>query len=208
MAEMPEVDFYAASRPKDLPGTIARNAQKRQTGRLQRNIRNSVVISNFSINNILMAPPQLISGTHEISYWNATSLTPGPTWPSYESFRKTGSTALQAIPVNGVGTLRTKHGVYRILNDSDFQRIIGVASEVNRVQKGLRIILQAARVVAKHPDNETVALLVSSAKLIAESPELPVCNRHDALQSASDGIETVSSEDADFELSDIPQLKW
>jgi hypothetical protein len=156
-----------------------------------------------------MALLQTITGTNEISDWNSTTgLTPGPTWQSYESFRKTGSTALQTIPVNGIGTLRTKHGVYRILNDSDFQRIIGIASEVNRLQKGLRIILQAAKVVAKHPDDDTVALLISSAKMISESPELPVCDGHESLHSAPDGGESESLEGADFELSDIPQLKW
>lgn len=61
------------------------------------------------------------------------SLEQGPSWSSFEQFRAQGGATLREIGPGVVGTLATKQGQFRILNESDFQRLYGLAHEIHRL---------------------------------------------------------------------------
>lgn len=136
------------------------------------------------------------------------SLVPGPVWGSFEQFRKGGSTSLEEIPEHGVGTLVGKGVTYRILREADFQNLLGLAADVHRLQQGLKIIIQAAKVVAKHPDDEHVQLLLHSAALFAGSPILPTGDGHDAFELTQEEVEVQASDDFSLENAEIPRPRF
>jgi hypothetical protein len=138
----------------------------------------------------------------------ALSLVPGPVWVSFEQFRKGGSTSLEEIPEHGVGTLVGKGVTYRILREADFQNLLGVAADVHRLQQGLKIIIQAAKVVAKHPDDEHVQLLLHSAALFAGFPILPTREGHDAFELTQEEVEAQASDDFNLENAKIPRPRF
>jgi hypothetical protein len=139
---------------------------------------------------------------------SALSLVPGPVWGSFEQFRKGGSTSLEEIPEHGVGTLVGKGVTYRILRETDFQNLLGLAADVHRVQQGLKIIIQAAKVVAKHPDDEHVQLLLHSAALFAGFPILPTREGHDAFELTQEEVEAQASDDFNLENAEIPRPRF
>ena len=96
-------------------------------------------------------------------------LKPGPAWLSFEQFRIGGAAALSEIAPSQVGTLSSKTGVFRVVRDDDFQRLLGLATEVHRLRSGVRVVMRAARVVLKHNDRESIELLVESAASLADS---------------------------------------
>ena len=134
------------------------------------------------------------------------ALVPGPTWTSFEQFRRGGSGALDEIPPHGVGTLRGKSGTFRVIREEDFQRLLGLATDIHRLQKGLRFVIQAAKIVAKHPDQEHVQLLIQSASMVAGIPVLPVRDGHEAFQLTPEEEAEQSSDDFDLETAQIPRL--
>jgi hypothetical protein len=139
---------------------------------------------------------------------SALALVPGPTWSSFEKFRKGGNTTLEEIPEHGVGTLVGKGVTYRVLRDADFQHLVGLAADVRRLQQGLNVIIQAARVVAKHPDQEHVELLIHSVALFAGSPVLPTRDGHDAFQLTQEEIEAQASDGFTLENAAIPRPRF
>src|SRR5580698_1629218 len=124
--------------------------------------------------------------TNEVANAFSVGLPPtliaGPVWTSFEQFRKGGVPALEGIPRHGVATVQTKAGTFRIIRDADFQRLVGLAADVYRLQAGLTLVVKAARVALKHTDQEHVELFLSSASLIAQSPELPQRVGHESFQ--------------------------
>lgn len=134
-----------------------------------------------------------------------SSLVPGPRWSSFEQFRKGGETSLDEIPEHGVATLVAKRGSYRVLRDSDFQTLVGHAADVRRLQQGLSLVIKAARVVAKHNDEEHRQLLLESVSMIAGSPVLPTRNGHDGFQLTEEELESSTEDDFDFEHAVIPR---
>ena len=134
------------------------------------------------------------------------ALVPGPTWTSFEQFRRGGGGALEEIPRHGVGTLRGKTGTFRVIREEDFQRLIGLATDIHRLQKGLSVVIQAAKVVAKHPDREHVQLLIQSASMVAGSPVLPVRDGHETFQLTAKEEADPSSDVFDLEKAEIPRL--
>jgi hypothetical protein len=139
---------------------------------------------------------------------SALALVPGPTWSSFEKFRKGGNTTLEEIPEHGVGTLVGKGVTYRVLRDADFQHLVGLATDVRRLQQGLNVIIQAAKVVAKHPDQEHVELLIHSAALFAGSPVLPTRDGHDAFQLTQEEIDSQASDGFNLENAAIPRPRF
>jgi len=105
-------------------------------------------------------------------------LVPGPQWPSFEKFRLAGGTGLDSIKPGTVATLWNKSRQFRILRDEDFQRLVGIASEVHRLKTGVTIVLQAARLVARHKDEESVNLLIDYASTLGASMVLPERDGH------------------------------
>ena len=95
------------------------------------------------------------------------SLTPSTSWNSFEQFRTAGANTLATITEGTVGTLQTKTGQYRILNENDFQQLVGLATDVERLQQGLSVVMRAVRVVENHPeDADTLALLVETVSML------------------------------------------
>ncbi len=129
-------------------------------------------------------------------------LTPGPFWGSFENFRTSGSTALGSIEPGCVGTLSSKSGVFRILRDDDFQRLIGLAAEVHRIKVGVTFIVNAAKIVQMHRDEESIRLLVQSVSLLGESPVLPEHDGHERFEITP---EEAAENSEDLDLTAIPR---
>lgn len=136
------------------------------------------------------------------------SLVPGPVWRSFEQFRKGGTTALEEIPEHGVATLLGKGATYRILHEADFQHLVGLAADIRRLQQGLNVVIKAAQIVAKHPDQEHVQLLLHSAALFAGSPVLPTREGHDAFELTTEDLESQTSDDFDLNSAEIPRPRF
>jgi hypothetical protein len=132
----------------------------------------------------------------------------GPSWTSFEEFRKQGSSALESIQPRTAATMMTKAGVYRVMRDEDFQYLVGLASEIHRVQSGMKFVYQAAKVARSHPDSEHLELLMQSLSLIGQSPELPQRAKHDSFELTPEEVAAESSDDLDLSNTEIPRPKW
>jgi hypothetical protein len=95
------------------------------------------------------------------------------TWSSFEQFRKEGSKALESIKEGIVGTLFSKSGQYRIMREKDFQKLYGLARDVERLRGGLQLVTVAIRAVQKHPDAETIKVLEEAIAQLGNLPALP-----------------------------------
>jgi hypothetical protein len=113
---------------------------------------------------------------------NKAGLVPGPHWTSFEKFRVQGSSALTQIKPGAVGILTSQGRQFRILDESDFQRLIGLAGEIDRVRQGLRVVHAAIQTVEEHPGQSSISTLVEAALLLGDTPILPVRQRFAALQ--------------------------
>jgi len=90
------------------------------------------------------------------------------------------------------------------LRDDDFQRLVGLASEVHRLKSGVTFIMQAARVVAKHKDEESINLLVEYASMLGASRVLPERDGHGQFELTPEDL--VNSSDAgEIDLDKIPR---
>jgi hypothetical protein len=117
---------------------------------------------------------------------------PGPHWSSFEKFRTEGVKSLESIKEGTVAVLVTKTGQYRIIEEHDFQKILGLARDVARLRSGLKLVLQSARVVQKHPDDsDTIELLVEAVTMLGSLPELPTQDHFEPLvpESANEDTE-------------------
>ena len=112
---------------------------------------------------------------------DSTNLQGGPSWPSFEKFRTEGAKALESLKDGKVATLHTKTGQYRILEEGDFQKLLGLARDVERLRGGLRVVAQAVRVVQKHRDEDTLKLLADAVTMMGSLPELPTRDGLDPL---------------------------
>jgi hypothetical protein len=104
-----------------------------------------------------------------------------------------------------VATLVGKQGMFRILRDDDFQRLLGLASEVHRVRGGVRVVVQAARVVAKHKDQDSVELLIRTVSMLGESPVLPEREGHEGFALTEKEIAENAGDDFDVTTANIPR---
>ena len=149
---------------------------------------------------------QPLSPDITISSWAPTNLSPGPYWTSFEQFRTSGVSALESIKPSQVATLSGKSGVYRILRDTDFQRLVGLASDVHRIKGGITVVMQAAKVFAKHKDQESVELLIKSVSMLTESNILPEKQGHDAFEITPEEVAN-NGEDLNLTAASIPRPK-
>ena len=111
------------------------------------------------------------------------SLSTGPTWTSFERLRIAGSKAPLTIKANTTGCLVTKTSQYRILHEADFQRLLGLASEVERVTSGLRAVALAVELVKQHCDEANLEQLSTALSALTEDLALPTRAGHDALET-------------------------
>ncbi len=156
----------------------------------------------------MYAPPierSLSSGsTVGFGNWSPSGLVPGPQWSSFEPFRVAGNAGLESIKAGAVATLWSKAGQFRILRDEDFQRLLGLASEVHRLRSGVTIVIQAARVVAKHKDTESIEMLVRCVSMLGESRVLAERDGHGKFELTSEDLAS-SSDARDIDLDSIPR---
>lgn len=110
------------------------------------------------------------------------SLSQGPFWPSFEQFRTQGNGALQSVTPGQVGTLVTKGGQYRILAESDFQSLYGLARDVERLRNGLRVVIATARAAQLHPGEATMEALTEAVMILGDLPVLPTRSQFEALK--------------------------
>ena len=148
----------------------------------------------------------MVSSTTSVSNW-FPQLVPGPEWRSFEQLRTSGPTALDGINLGQVATLRTKVHTFRIVRDEDFQKLIGLASCVHRIKQGVTVVLKAARVTAKHRDQESVDLLIQSALMLNESNVLPERDGHDTLHITPEEADEYGNDDFDVATAQIPRPK-
>ena len=152
-----------------------------------------------------MAPT--LSSTMSVSTWSS-NLAPGPEWRSFEQFRREGCTAIEGIAAGSVGTLRVKSSTFRILRDQDFQKLVGLATEINRLKSGLTIVMSVAKIVAKYPnDPDSVQALCHSVSLLNESSLLPQRDGHDSFRITPEEAKEFGSEDLDLSTLEIPRPK-
>lgn len=132
---------------------------------------------------------------------DSTNLQNGPSWSSFEKFRTEGAKALESLKDGKVGTLQTKTGQYRILEERDFQKLLGLARDVERLRGGLRVVVQAVRVVQKHRDDDTLKLLADAVTMMGSLPELPTRDNFDPL--LPEGIEVEPDDEVDLDPAEI-----
>ena len=120
------------------------------------------------------------------------ALQPGPEWASFEQFRVAGSPGLDTIRPGQVARLLTKSGIFRVLHEDDFQSLVGLASEVERLKGGLTTLVHAVKVLREHPTSPSaVELLLHVVTQHASAPVLPARQGHEPaiLDEAASGIE-------------------
>lgn len=120
---------------------------------------------------------------------DSTNLQNDRVFPSFEKFRTEGAKALESVKDGKIATLQTKTGQYRILEERDFQKLLGLARDVERLRGGLRVLLRTARVLQKHPDAESIDLLLETVTMLGNLPELPTREHFEPLQPESDEID-------------------
>jgi hypothetical protein len=136
--------------------------------------------------------------------WSPSDLVPGPQWSSFEKLRLAGGPGLDSIKAGTVATLWNKSRQFRILRDEDFQRLVGIASEVHRLKSGITIVLQAARVVARHKDEESVNLLINYASMLGASMLLPEREGHGQFRLEPEDLAS-SSDPGEVDMDNIPR---
>ncbi len=132
---------------------------------------------------------------------DSTDIQSGPSWPSFEKFRTEGAKALESLKKGKVATLHTKTGQYRILEEHDFQKLLGLARDVERLRKGMRILMQTVRVVQKHPDVESLNLLAQTVTMLGSLPELPTSEGFEPL--LPEGIDLDPDDEVELDLAQI-----
>jgi hypothetical protein len=154
----------------------------------------------------MSSPHKIMSSTLEAPrvQWIPV-FTAGPYWPSFEQFRKTGIGKLEDFTPGSVGTLRCKGSTFRVMLDSDFQKLFGLATEVHRLKQGITIVVQAAKVVAKHNDQDSIQLLVQTASMLNQSNLLPERDGHGEFQITPEERVEFANEDEEIDPAWIPR---
>ena len=109
------------------------------------------------------------------------------------------------MPVHGVACLQVKGARYRILRDSDFLRLLGKASEANRIQRGFRCIRHALEIWKTNHDQRVLELAIDVTSFIADSPSLPEQAGHERFEfQPHDCTASESKDDFDILKDEIP----
>jgi hypothetical protein len=142
-----------------------------------------------------------------ITVEKSLNLQNGPNWPSFEKFRTEGGKALESVKSGTVATLNTKTGQYRILEEQDFQSLLGLARDVDRLRGGLRVISHSVRVVQKHRDVESIDLLIEAIAMLGGLPELPTRSSFGPLMP-EDGIDVDEDDEVNLDPNTIKRPEF
>jgi hypothetical protein len=124
------------------------------------------------------------------------NLSLGPQFASFDKLKSTGSNALDVVKQGVIAKLETKTGGYVILEESDFQRLLGLARDVQRLRDGLELVIAAVEAVELHQDQVTIETLVRATKVVGRVPVLPTQDGQRA--AAPEGFEV---DDVNVELN-------
>jgi hypothetical protein len=94
-------------------------------------------------------------------------------WQSFDKFKLEGAGALEQVGAGSIASLNTKTGQYRIISETDFQHLLGLASEVQRIKGGLNAIIASATVAQKHRDADSLEALMQVVIAVGDLPRLP-----------------------------------
>ena len=136
----------------------------------------------------------------------SSSLIEGPVWKSLEQFCRGDEAALNNIPDHGVGVIVHEITHFRIMREDDFQRLIGLATEVQRIQQAFNIALQNAKAAAQHPDNDHMERFIKSATSLGDNLVFSTRDGLGQFQLTQDEISAQDVEDLDFEEISQPRL--
>jgi hypothetical protein len=95
--------------------------------------------------------------------------------------------------------------MYRILRDDDFQKLLGLAAEVHRIKNGVPFVVKAAKIVAKHKDQDSIELLIQSVSLLGESRVLAERDGHGQFEITAEEIAENAGDDFDVNAATIPR---
>ncbi|MBD2386691.1 hypothetical protein [Cylindrospermum sp. FACHB-282] len=137
----------------------------------------------------------------EFTTEKSINLQNGPNWQSFEKFRTEGGKALEPVKDGKVAILSTKTGQYRILEEHDFQKLLGLARDVERLRGGLRVLLRTVRVAQKHPDAESMSLLMETITMLGSIPELPTRDSFEPLMP--EGLEVDLDDEVNLNPDEI-----
>jgi len=104
-----------------------------------------------------------------------------------------------------VATLNAKSALYRIVRDDDFQRLLGLASEVHRIKNSIDFVVKAAKIVAKHKDQESTELLMQSVSMLGDYRVLPERTGHGQLAITAAEAAEDAGDDFDVNAANIPR---
>lgn len=124
----------------------------------------------------------------------------GAQWSSFEKFRTDGAKSLESVKNGTIAILQTKKGQYRIIEERDFQHMLGLARDVDRLRQGLRVLRQSVRIVQKHRDTDSINLLIEYVDTLGTLPELPIRNKFDTLLPESKEVDTEDEVDLNPDL--------
>lgn len=86
---------------------------------------------------------------------NEMTLTPGPSWTSWEKFRVSGGPGLiSSVPANTVGFVTVRGIDFAILRRRDFDRLYSLATDAKRLMMGIPLFRSAAELIWKSGGDE------------------------------------------------------
>ncbi|MEM8642720.1 MAG: hypothetical protein AAGG51_28460 [Cyanobacteria bacterium P01_G01_bin.54] len=129
-------------------------------------------------------------------------LSVGVHWRSFEQFRQQGAKALSDVKQGTTATLHTKTGQYRVIEEQDFQALYGLARDVDRLRGGMRVVMLAARLAQKHPEQDAIELLTTVAAMLGEMPELPTRSEFESIE-----LDASELDEADEVLLDPSEIE-
>lgn len=131
---------------------------------------------------------------------NRLNLKPGPHWSSLEALQGSDEAMLESVKGGVVASLTTESGAYRLLADDDFQALLGLAQDVNRLATTLNDLVAAAPSGNGLPNQDALQELIA---LVEDVPELAAQRMHEAFAPERE----ISDSDSDGVITDPAELR-
>ena len=109
------------------------------------------------------------------------SLRLGPSWLSFEKFRLEGNEGLASVKSGAVGLLQSKTGRYRIVEEDDFQQLLGQVQQVEHLRQNLGVLYLVAQEAVERRDEASIELLRKTLATL-EQPHPPQRTLHPIYQ--------------------------
>jgi hypothetical protein len=137
----------------------------------------------------------------------SVNLRPAATWTSWEGLRRFGGQGMAAsIQPGTVGFVEVKGARFCILRDADFQRVLGLAQDVQRMSEGVLLFRHAAELAYKTPDKDLGLKVLREMTMHYELPA--VGQQRWDLVVVPDEERDTSTEDFDASTFVPPRPAW